>query len=84
MTGEYFSRGGREYYEMSPLGSNMGRWGFSFRNAVLVVFLLLIFHLGRGWARGILEGNYTIGLLGLVLALVPIVWLLAVLRKAYW
>jgi len=69
---------------MSSPDSNTEGLGFSLRNAILVILLLLIFHLGRGWARGIVEGNYTIGILGLILALGPIVWLLLVIREAYF
>ncbi len=69
---------------MSSSDSNTEGLGFSLRNAILVIFFLLIFHLGRGWARGIVEGNYTIGILGLILALGPIVWLLFVIREAYF
>jgi len=69
---------------MSSPDFNTEGLGFSLRNAILVILLLLIFHLGRGWARGIVEGNYTIGILGLILALGPIVWLLLVIREAYF
>ena len=69
---------------MSSPDPNTEGLGFSLRNAILVVLFFSIFHLGRGWARGILEGNYTIGILGLILALGPIVWLLFVIREAYF
>jgi hypothetical protein len=69
---------------MSPTNSNTGGFDFSLRNAILVVLGLFIFHLGRGWARGLVEGNYLIGTLGLILALAPIVWLLLVIKKAYF
>jgi len=51
---------------------------------MLVALFLFVFHLGRGWARGLVEGNYTIGIFGLILALVPIVWLLSVIREGHF
>ncbi|WP_126661032.1 hypothetical protein [Haloterrigena salifodinae] len=69
---------------MSSPDDNAEGFGFSLRNVILVVLSLFIFYLGRGWARGLLEGNYPIGVLGLVLALAPIVWLLFVIREAYF
>jgi hypothetical protein len=57
---------------------------FSLRSAVLAIVLLLIVRLGTGLARGIVEGNYLIGILGLTLAVVPIVWLLLIFKKAYF
>jgi len=69
---------------MSPNDSNTERPSFSLRNVVLLVLSLLLFHLGRGLARGLVEGNYVIGILGLILALVPTVWLLFVIREAYF
>jgi len=69
---------------MSPIGSNTEGFDFSFRNAMLAICLLFIVRLGTGWARGIVEGNYLIGIVGLTLALGPIVWLLFVLKKAYF
>jgi len=69
---------------MSPTDSNTEGLGFSLRNAMLVALFLFVFHLGRGWARGLVEGNYTIGIFGLILALVPIVWLLSVIREGHF
>ncbi|WP_350338657.1 hypothetical protein [Halobacterium salinarum] len=69
---------------MSPTNSSTDGLEFSLRNAILVVLALFTFHLGRGWARGLVEGNYTIGIFGLNVALVPIVWLLLVIREAYF
>lgn len=51
---------------------------------ILVVLSLFMFHLGRGWARGLVEGNYIVGVFGLILVLVPIVWLLFVIKEAYF
>jgi hypothetical protein len=69
---------------MSPTDSDMEGLDFSLRNAILALSLLLIVRLGTELARGILEGNYVVGVLGLVLALGPIFWLLFVIRKAYF
>ncbi|ELZ98073.1 hypothetical protein C440_02458 [Haloferax mucosum ATCC BAA-1512] len=69
---------------MSSPDSNTEGLDVSLRNAILVVLALFIFYLGRGWARGLVEGNYTIGILGLILALVPVVWLLLIVREAYF
>nr|WP_226013483.1 hypothetical protein [Halomicrobium salinisoli] len=64
--------------------SNTGRLGFSPRNMILAVSFLLIVRLGAGLARGIVEGDYLTGSLGLILALGPIVWLLLLLRDEYF
>jgi hypothetical protein len=69
---------------MPPIGSNTEALDFSLRNAILAVLLLLIVRLGTGWARGIVEGDYLVGMIGLILALGPIVWLLFVFREAYF
>ncbi|MCO8268008.1 hypothetical protein ACOZ4B_13725 [Haloferax prahovense] len=69
---------------MSAPGSSAEGSGFSLRNVVLLVLTLFMFHLGRGWARGLVEGNYLIGIVGLLLALAPIVWLLSVIKEAYF
>ncbi|EMA03097.1 hypothetical protein [Haloferax denitrificans] len=69
---------------MSSSESTTEGAGVSLRNAVLVVPLLFMFHLGRGWARGLVEGNYARGVVGLALTLVPIVLLLFVTGKAYF
>ncbi|WP_148415969.1 hypothetical protein [Haloferax sp. KTX1] len=69
---------------MSLLGSNAENSGLSLRDAVLLVCSLFVFHLGRGWARGLVEGDYLIGIVGLLLALAPVVWLLLVIREAYF
>ncbi|WEL24796.1 hypothetical protein [Haloferax volcanii] len=69
---------------MTPLGSTAEDAGVSLRDAVLLVCFLFVFHLGRGWARGLVEGEYLIGIVGLLLALAPVVWLLFVIRKAYF
>jgi hypothetical protein len=82
--GECLLRDETEYYEMSPIGSNTDGSGFSLRNAILAVLLLLVVRLGTGWARGIVEGDYLIGIVGLALALGPIIWLLFILREAYF
>lgn len=66
---------------MSPTDSNTEGSGLSLRNAILVVLSLFIFHLGRSLARGLIEGDYTTGIFGLILVLVPIVWLLSVIRE---
>nr|WP_262175807.1 hypothetical protein [Halomicroarcula laminariae] len=58
--------------------------GFSLRNVALVVLVLVAFHLGRGLARGLVEGNYVRGVFGLILALAPVLWLLSVVRRAYF
>jgi hypothetical protein len=68
---------------MSPAGSDTEGVGFSLRNAILAVLSLLLVRLGTGWARGIVEGDYAIGVAGLILALGPVVWLLVVFREAY-
>ncbi|AKU06647.1 hypothetical protein [Haloferax gibbonsii] len=68
---------------MSLLGSNAEDSGVSLRTAVLLACSLFVFHLGRGWARGLVEGDYLIGIVGLLIALAPVVWLLLVIRKAY-
>lgn len=69
---------------MSPTDSNTDGLGFSLRNAILVVLSLFIFHLGRGWARGLVEGNYTIGIVGLILVLGPIFLALFLVREGYF
>ncbi|WP_074795722.1 hypothetical protein [Haloferax larsenii] len=69
---------------MSSPDTKMEVFGISLRNVMIIVLCLFLFHLGRGWARGLVEGNYTIGVLGLILALGPIVWLLVVIREAYF
>ncbi|MFK8212067.1 hypothetical protein [Haloferax volcanii] len=69
---------------MSLLGSTAENSGLSLRDAVLLVCSLFVFHLGRGWARGLVEGEYLIGIVGLLLALAPVVWLSFVIRKAYF
>ncbi|WP_345776209.1 hypothetical protein [Haloterrigena gelatinilytica] len=69
---------------MPSTDSNSEGLDVSLRNAIVVVLSLFIFYLGRGWARGLVEGNYPIGILGLILALAPIVWLLVVIREAYF
>ena len=69
---------------MSPTGSDTEGLDFSLRNATLAVLLLLIVRLGTGWARRIVEGDYLIGIVGLILALGPIVWLLFVISEAYF
>ncbi len=75
---------GKNHYEMSPTDYNTEGLNFSLRNLLLAVFLFLIVRLGSGLARGLLEGDYLIGTLGLILALVPIIWLLSIIRKAYF
>ena len=69
---------------MPPIDSNTDGLDFSLSNAVLAVFLLLIVRLGGGLARGIVEGDHLIGIVGLILALGPIVWLLFLFREAYF
>ncbi|ELZ58133.1 MULTISPECIES: hypothetical protein [unclassified Haloferax] len=69
---------------MSLLGSTAENSGLSLRDAVLLVCSLFVFHLGRGWARGLVEGEYLIGIVGLLLSLAPVVWLSFVIRKAYF
>ncbi|QCD64252.1 MULTISPECIES: hypothetical protein [Halomicrobium] len=64
---------------MSPTDPSTGGFGSPLRTVILVALLLFIFHLGRGWARGLVEGNYLIGVFGLIVALAPIVWLLLVI-----
>jgi hypothetical protein len=83
-TGEYLLRDEKEYDEMPPIDSNTEGLDFSLRNASLAVLLLLIVRLGTGLARGIVEGDYLIGIVGLILALGPIVWLLFIIREAYF
>ncbi|CQR51016.1 MULTISPECIES: hypothetical protein [Haloferax] len=68
---------------MSLLGSSAENSELSLRDAVLLVCSLFVFHLGRGWARGLVEGDYLLGVVGLLLALAPVVWLLLVIRKEY-
>jgi len=68
---------------MSPAGSSTEGVGFSLRNAIFAVLLLLIVRLGGGLARGLVEGDYLIGVVGLILALGPVVWLLFLFREAY-
>lgn len=69
---------------MSSPGSNAEGAGVSLRNAVLLLCSLFVFHLGRGWARGLVEGDYLLGIVGLLIALAPVVWLLLVIREAYF
>jgi hypothetical protein len=69
---------------MSPTGSDTEGLGFSLRNAVLALLFLLVVRLGAGWARGIVEGNYVRGVLGLILALGPILYLLVLFKRAYF
>ncbi|POG53825.1 hypothetical protein [Haloferax marisrubri] len=69
---------------MSASGSSAEGSGVSLRTVVLLVLALFTFHLGRGWARGLVEGNYLIGIVGLLLALAPVVWLLLVIKEAYF
>jgi len=69
---------------MTPADSDAVRPGFSLRNAVVVVLCLFVVRLGAGWARGISEGNYALAVVGLLLVFGPILWLLALLRAAYF
>ncbi|WP_083881551.1 hypothetical protein [Haloferax elongans] len=69
---------------MSPTNSNAGGLRSSLRTVILVVLSLFVFHLGRGWARGLVEGNYLIGIVGLILVLAPIVWFLLIIKDEYF
>ncbi len=69
---------------MPPADSDTEGVDFSLRNVVLALFLLLIVRFGTRLARGIVEGNYLTGVLGLTLAFVPMVYLLLVFKRAYF
>ena len=69
---------------MSATGSDTDKSGLSLRNVVLAVSLLLVVRLGTGWARGLAEGEYLIGILGVVLVLGPVVWLVSQFKTTYF
>jgi hypothetical protein len=69
---------------MTPTGSDAERLGFSLRNAIVAVICLFVVRLGAGWVRGLLEGNYALGAVGLLLAVGPTLYLLALFRNAYF
>jgi len=69
---------------MTAADFDAGGLGFSLRNAIVAVFCLFVVRLGAGWARGLLAGNYALGLVGLLLAVGPTLYLLALFREAYF
>lgn len=69
---------------MSPTDAETKGLEFSLRNAALAVLFFVSVRLGTGLARGIAEGNYAVGVLGLVLVLGPTLWLLVVIKEAYF
>ncbi|WP_372480240.1 hypothetical protein ACAH01_03430 [Halomicrobium sp. HM KBTZ05] len=73
-----------EYYEMAPVDYSSEGLAFSLRNAILSVLFLFVVRLGAGLARGLLDGEYLIGVVGVLLVFVPTAWLLSIIRAAYF
>ncbi len=72
------------FFEMRASESNTKGVGFSLRRVLVALLFLTVFKLGMGWARGLVDGNYLVGILGLVLALGPVLWLLSQFRDTYF